>query len=104
FAVDPLTIDPDAADAATADTLAATGERAPHWWGDIACYAVAVGLVRVIQLMAFNGVGIYSSIRILVAVALFALLACVVFRLLLGDRARSGIATFLLMVAILAGD
>src|SRR6478736_1177267 len=61
-------------------------------------YPIVVGLVLVVQLMAFNGVGFYSSIRVLVAVALFSLVTSIVFRLVLGDRARSGVAAFLLMV------
>jgi len=106
FAVDPLTVDPDAVGASAADARLETDSRAAsrHWWRDVAFYPIVVGLVLVVQLMAFNGVGFYSSVRVLVAVALFSLVATFLFRLVLGDRARSGVAAFLLMVAVLAGD
>jgi hypothetical protein len=83
---------------------AATGSVARRWWRDVALYPVGIGLMLVLQLMAFNGVGVYASIRVLAFVALFGLLASAVFRLVLGDRYRSGVAAFCLMVAITAGD
>ncbi len=104
---DPLTIDPDGFDAdgsARARSVVSDQARTRHWWRDVAFYPVVVGLVLIIQLMAFNGVGIYTSIRVLVAIVLIGLLASVAFRLVLGDRARAGLATFLFLVAITAGD
>jgi len=90
--------------AAIARPVAAVGPVARRWWRDVALYPVGVGLMLVLQLMAFNGVGVYASIRVLAFVAVFGLLTTLVLRLVLGDRRRSGVAACLLMVAITAGD
>jgi hypothetical protein len=71
---------------------------------DLAIYPILVGVALVVQLIAANGVGIWVSLRTLIAVVLLGFAVSVSLRLLLGDVHRSGLAAFLAMVALLSGE